>query len=192
MYDGDVSDGEHHWGMRGCRRYEGFASGWALGGGSDGQLLSCGDDYPHGADSWMVYGPFSLVGAAAADLSFKLWMNTESTYDYVFRGASTDGSHFSGYRSTGNSSGWIDKTLDLSDVPNQGNLTGEPRVWVAMIFSSDASINAAEGAFIDNVVLRKFVPAPGVSTASDLSLAPEANPDGLIDTPDHQVLSHAP
>ena len=28
--------------------------------------------------SWMVYGPFSLVGATDADLTYKLWLNSES------------------------------------------------------------------------------------------------------------------
>jgi hypothetical protein len=190
MYDGAEGNGEYHWEMRGCQVYEGIASGWAVGGGSDGSRLSCGSDYPHSASSWMLYGPFRLADATLADLSFKLWINTASSDDYVFRGASTDGTHFSGYRSAGDSSGWIDRTLDLSDVPNRGDLTGQPQVWVAVLFSSDASVSTAEGAFVDNVALRKFVPAAGAGAGSDLSLsAPGADPEGLLDVPHHQVLS---
>ncbi len=43
----------------------------------------------------MIYGPFSLAGATAGDLSFKLWLNSELNYDGVCRMASTDGVNFS-------------------------------------------------------------------------------------------------
>ncbi|MCX7839851.1 MAG: immune inhibitor A, partial [Anaerolineae bacterium] len=116
---------------------------------------SCGSSYPNNARSSMKYGPFSLVGATAADLKFKLWLNTESGYDYVCRVASIDNNNFYGSCTDGNSSGWIDRTLDLANVPTLGNLLGQPNVWVAIVFFSDDSVNYPEGGYVDNVVLRK-------------------------------------
>jgi hypothetical protein len=75
----------------------------------------------------MIYGPFSLVNATAAELDFKLWINSELSYDGVCRMASIDGSSFSGTCTTGNSSGWIDKTLDLTNVYSLGDLRGQPQ-----------------------------------------------------------------
>ncbi len=79
----EVSDngwfaGEYYWAARNCQVFEGNSSGWAVGGGANGGGLSCGSNYPNNAESWMVYGPFSLENATAAGMNFKLWTNTES------------------------------------------------------------------------------------------------------------------
>jgi hypothetical protein len=164
-----TTNGEYYWAKKSCRPYAGSNSGWAVGGGANGAALACASTYPINADSWMVYGPFSLADATAADLSFKLWLNTESGYDYVYRLASTNGTNFYGSvdGDSGNSGGWIDRVLDLTAVPTLGNLTGQTQVWVALVFSSDSSITYAEGAYVDNIVLRKLVsttPAPTVTS----------------------------
>ena len=161
--DGDTN-GVYHWMARDCRAYAGTNSGWAVGGGADGTLLGCGSNYPDYADSWMVYGPFSLVNATAAGLDFKLWLNTEVGYDRIFYGASINGTNFYGYiiDSTG---GWIDSTLDLSNVYILGDLRGQSQVWVAINFTSDFSENYSEGAYVDNIVLRRCLVAtcPGLA-----------------------------
>lgn len=128
--------GEYYWGKRNCRAYEGSYSGWGVGGGANGSALSCGSNYPDNTNSWMVYGPFSLADATAADLTFKLWLYTEQSYDHVCRYASTNGVNFHGTCTSGNSSGWIDRTLDLTNVPTLGDLAGQPNVWVALVFDS--------------------------------------------------------
>jgi C1A family cysteine protease len=143
VFDNYDGDGEYYWGKRDCRAYAGSYSGWAVGSGADGAALSCGSNYPDDAESWMVYGPFSLADAAAGDLTFKLWLNSEADYDGIYRSASTDGSTFYGIWTTAISDGWIDRTLDLTDVPTLGDLTGEQEVWIALMFYSDSSINYA-------------------------------------------------
>jgi hypothetical protein len=135
--------------------YAGTNSGWAVGGGANGNGLSCGSNYPVNADSWMVYGPFSLVNATAAELDFKLWADTEMSYDKVCRYASIDGLYFYGTCTSGNSAGWIDRILDLTNVYTLGDLRGQPQVWVAIVFSSDYGVNYPEGAYVDNIVLRR-------------------------------------
>lgn len=160
VFDNNGSqDGEYKWAKRNCQVYAGAYSGWAVGGGANGAPLACGANYPNYASSWMMYGPFSLADATASDLKFKLWLNSETTYDKLFWGASLNGSSFNGYTSSGNSSGWIDRSLDLANVPTLGNLLGQTNVWIALVFSSDSTANLPNGAHIDNIVLRKCTAA---------------------------------
>ncbi len=153
--DEHTGSGEYYWAARDCRSYSGSYSGWAVGGGADGGPLVCDSDYPNDSESWMVYGPFSLADATASDISFKLWLNSESDYDGVCIFASIDNNTFYGDCTSGNSSGWIDRVLDLTNVYTLGDLMGQPNVWVALIFYSDSSVTYAEGAYVDDLVLRK-------------------------------------
>jgi len=170
VFDNNGSSyGVYTWGKRTCRPYAGSYSGWGVGGGTNGAALSCGSNYPDNADSWMVYGPFSLVGATAGDFSYKLWLYTEGGgNDSVSRLASINGTNFYGTFTSGNSGGWIDRTLDLTAVPILGNLMGQPNVWVALRFYSNGSTNYAEGGYVDDIVLRKCMS----SSCTGLSSAP--------------------
>jgi bacillopeptidase F (M6 metalloprotease family) len=103
----------------------------------------------------MVYGPFGLTSATAADLSFKLWLNSESDWDFVCRGASINGVDFYGICTSGATGDWIDRVLDLSNVPTLGNLMGQSDVWIMLEFYSDSMANYAEGGYVDDIVLRK-------------------------------------
>ena len=58
-----------------CEAYTGLYSAWLVGGGVDGGRLPCGADYPDNADSWMIYGPFSLADATSAEAKWRLWFN---------------------------------------------------------------------------------------------------------------------
>jgi hypothetical protein len=176
VFDNDgATNGEYHWAKSDCQAYAGSYGGWAVGGGSDGSSLSCGSNYPSNASSWMVYGPFSLADATAADLSFKLWINAESADDYVARTASINGVNFYGSYT----SGWIDRTLDLTNVPTLGDLTGQANVWIALVFVSDGSVTYSEGAYVDDIVLRKDVPPVPTATAVANAYLPLIRRDGV-------------
>jgi subtilisin family serine protease len=157
--DNGPSYGEYYWGKRTCKPYAGSYSGWGVGGGANGAALACGSNYPDNAASWMAYGPFSLVSATAGELSFKLWLNSQPNNDKVCRYASINGTNWSGNCTSGNTAGWVDKVLDLTNVPTLGNLLGQPNVWVALVFQSDNSTNNPEGGYVDNIVLRKCTAA---------------------------------
>ncbi len=179
VFDGYSGYGEYYWAKRGCRVYTGSYSGWAVGGGGNGANLSCGSYYANYTRSWMTYGSFSLVGATAADMSFKLWLNAESGFDYVCRLASIDGNNWYGNCTSGASNGWINQTLDLANVYSIGDLRGRPQVWVALLFYTDYSITYAEGAYVDNVLVRKCNVANCNALGAE-SLSPEAQ---LIEVP---------
>jgi len=103
----------------------------------------------------MIYGPFSLADATAATMTLKYWLNSEEGFDELLWGASVDGSWFWGYVDSGDSSGWKDGSLDFSDVPTLGDLRGESQVWVGIRFLSDEGVVYAEGAYVDNILIRK-------------------------------------
>jgi len=127
-----------------------------MGGGAQGGALECSSPYPANADTWAVYGPFSLVGATQAELTFYLYGNTQESAncsnDYLFVGAATDGKNFSGGRLCGpyqagpDGRGFTGFRLNLADW------LGQPRVWVAMAFESDGSVTEF-GYMIDDIAL---------------------------------------
>jgi hypothetical protein len=83
-------------------------------------------------------------------------LNSETGfYDKLCYMASTDGTSFSGTCGTGNTQGWVDGSLNLASVPTLGNLLGRSSVWIALLWVSDSSVVKPEGAYVDNVVLRK-------------------------------------
>ena len=173
LRDGNPAEGLHVIGPRTCRANSGSHSGWVVGGGA-GAELGCQSAYPRHVRSWMIFGPFSLADASGAELAFQLWLNSEPQYDGVFSGASIDGLGFYGHMVTGSSAGWAPQVLDLRAVPELGDLTGQEEVWIALLFVSDGVVRTQQGAFIDDIVLHKYVgsladlpkevtPAPGGS-----------------------------
>lgn len=174
VFDNYSGYGEYYWAKRSCRPYQGSYSGWAVGGGANGSYLSCGSNYPNNAESWMVYGPFSLSGASDADLTFKLWLNAETNYDFICRLASINGTNFYGTCTTGNTGGWVARELDLTNVPTLGNLLGRSQVWIALVFDTDSSVTYSEGAYVDNVLLRKCI-----GTCTGGGPVPPSEPQGL-------------
>jgi len=169
-------------GKRDCRAFSGGFSGWGIGGGANGSALACGSQYPDQVNSWLAYGPFSLADASQAELSFKLWLNAESGYDFVCRMASIDGTDFYGICTSGTTAGWSERVLDLTNIPNLGNLKATGQVWVGLLFTSDEDTHLAEGGFVDDIVLRKCV-SGSCPTSSSLEAHPAES--GLVEWPVH-------
>jgi hypothetical protein len=145
-----------YWGKDSYNAHSGSYSAFCAKSGSAG--VSPPADYPANMDAWMIYGPFSLEDAIDAELNFYYWLDTEYDYDYLWWGASVDGEEFYGYLDTGYNGGWVSGSFDLSRVPTLWNLAGETQVWIAFLFESDEVVSYS-GAFIDDVVLRKYVGA---------------------------------
>jgi hypothetical protein len=171
IFDNLPGYGEYVWNDRPCQAFSGSWSGWAVGGGADGGSLSCGSTYPNNAESWMVYGPFSLADATDAEMRFKLWLNTQPSSDYACWMASINGANFYGDCLSGDSGGWMDQVMDLTAVNTLGDLTGEPEVWVLLRFFSDTTIGFSEGAHVDDILLRKCT-AGGCTLAAPERPAP--------------------
>ncbi len=175
FYDADgAARGTYFWARRTCRPDTGSYSAWAVGGGTDGAALGCGSAYPDNASAWMIYGPFSLADAAAAELRFRLWLNRASEVDRFCWGASSDGVTFPGVCLSGTPSGWTSLALDLADVGDGVNMLGKSQVWAAFVFQSDGAGHMAEGVYVDNVSLRTCLAGPCPATAMSDVLAGSA------------------
>jgi hypothetical protein len=151
-----LATGEHKWGKRTCRPMNGGYSGMSYGGGAVGGGLSCSDPQPKNIVSWMVSPTFSLVGATAAEVRYHLWQNSELNYDFFYALVSTDGTNFCGRKYSGNTEGWSEQVLDLTNVYGMGSLIGESAVQVAFVFISDFTDDGGiyyDGAFIDDLSL---------------------------------------
>ncbi|MFQ5872676.1 MAG: hypothetical protein ACE5JL_02595, partial [Dehalococcoidia bacterium] len=72
-----IDGGEYLWGQRDCRALSGSTSVWAGGGGSDGELLACGETYADNLRTWLRYGPVDLSQVTDAELQFALWTDVE-------------------------------------------------------------------------------------------------------------------
>ena len=174
--------GERWWGRDDYKPYQGTYSAWPARGGANG-LDPQTYDYPDDLDSWMIYGPFSLVGAMDADMLFKCWIRTHpssGTADNLFVGASIDGMNFYGFGYSGNSGGWASGNFDLTNVYTLGDLRGQSHVWVTFNFESDNDGNIDDGAFIDNIVLRRQVLATGPTAGMWEEQPVDELPDTLI------------
>ena len=62
-------EGSFTWAPRDCRPHDGSKSAWSVGGGADGGNLPCGADYPDRTETQLIFGPFDLSDAKAADLA---------------------------------------------------------------------------------------------------------------------------
>ena len=143
--------GDPTWGKESYRQHTGSYSAWCAG-----SSYNPPSNYPNNMEAWMVYGPFSLADATDAELNFWFWNKSQGPDDYLFWGASTTGGQFYGSGHNGDSAGWQSVSFDLTDVYTLGNLCGQSQVWIGFFFGSDES-TTDKGAFIDDVVLRKYV-----------------------------------
>lgn len=164
----DNMGGQYQWGLSDCQIFEGTYSAWIIGGGSVGTNLNCQSSYLNSMYSWMIYGPFSLAGMTEAELNFEVWFNSEASKDKVCYIVSGDGGftlgNYDGYcwsgsslYTTGNVDGWITESLNLADVYGNGNTSyiGDSTVYAGFVFFSDATNVLPEGAYVDNVVIRR-------------------------------------
>jgi hypothetical protein len=98
VFDNDGStNGEYYWDDTSYKSHTGAWSGWCAKGGMNG-LNPEFNNYPNNCNSWMEYGPFNLSDATDANFSFYFWNKSEKGYDYLFWGASIDGTHYYGRR----------------------------------------------------------------------------------------------
>jgi len=111
-----------------------------------------GGTVPKNMTTWAIVGPINLSSYNAGTFAFDLWQQT-GTGDYLFYGASTNGSNFSGWNITTNTSGFQRVTRDITDWGSLGNLAGQGAVWFAFFYISNDDESRAEGAYVDNVTL---------------------------------------
>jgi hypothetical protein len=174
VFDNDgPTNGTYYWAKKDCNPNAGSYSAWAVGGGAQGSALACGSDYPDGANSGMIYGPFSLADATDAEFRFMYWLNSEQPNDILFVGASINGTSFSTLYTSGTTIDWSGLIFDLTAVPTLGDLTGEAQVWVVFGFQSDQDTHYSEGAYVDDIEVRKYVEGGPTATPKTPTATPK-------------------
>ncbi|MBN2258661.1 MAG: M6 family metalloprotease domain-containing protein [Anaerolineaceae bacterium] len=186
--------GEYYPSVSDCQVYHSSKCVWMIAGGADGSNLACGAAYPDHAISWMRYGPFSTMGETDIRLDFSHWTYIEPAipfyiYDRFCVWASDDNIVYFGYCFTGDWGGWSNYTFNLKD--NDYDLydyLDKPQVWVAFSLITDDYVHFPEGAYVDDIVLRKCVSPGGCPASSSLSgqrgmLTSVMNPFGLLFPP---------
>ena len=135
-----------YWDVTNYASYSGLYSVWCAGAIYNPWF----DYYPNNLDSWLIYGPFDLSDAVDAELRFNWWNDSEPNYDFFWWGASSNDLTYDGLRTSGDSYGWQNEVFDLSPY------VGDTSVWIAFNFKSNGSnLDYYEGAFVDNIVVRK-------------------------------------
>ena len=142
-------DGDPTWDITSCQAQSTPNSLWPAAAGPHA-VTPCQDHYPNNTNAWFVLGPFDLSDASEARLTFDYMLQSEKRRDWFGWYVSTDNNHFQGIRESGNTNGWTSRTFDLN------NWLGQPQVWVAFVFQSDAQVSDM-GAFLDNVQIQKYV-----------------------------------
>jgi hypothetical protein len=150
------------WGLSTYRKSGGSYSAWCAGGGAS--PAPPGGPYKPNMETWMKYGPFSLAGASRSWFEFDLRLYSEPGYDKVATFVSVDGVYWYGYEldnsTTGfTSSGFVREMVDMKDLERLFSsygvvIVGQPQVWVAFRFRSDATLQY-EGNYVDNFALYK-------------------------------------
>lgn len=136
--------------------YDGNFAAYCAKNGSQAVVLP--GYYPPNMDTTMTCGPFDLSLAIDATFSFVAKAAIGDGQDRFEYSVSVDGINFygSGFGSEENCESLY--TLDLKNVPQLGNICGQPQVWVSFRFVSDNVSENERGITIDDVLLSKWVP----------------------------------
>ncbi|RPJ23756.1 MAG: hypothetical protein EHM35_16940, partial [Planctomycetaceae bacterium] len=168
---------ERYWDDDDYLPYAGSWAAWPANGGANG-LDPQYYYYPNNMYSWMIYGPFDLSDAHAADTEFYLWREIEVSYDWVAFAVSADGTNFSGVSWDG-VAGWEYHDIAYND------LVGDSSVWVAWVFSSDGSVYD-DGPWVDNIAIWKNTPYCGPFASNEGASRVDIPDDGTwLDVPIH-------
>ena len=133
------------WGDNYAKAYAGSWSAFCADNGSDSRAT-----YDNNLNTYMQRQSISLAGYATATLTFKYWLNTESTYDFVQVTARNQSGSWAVLKTiSGNSSGWQTATVPMDSY------AGQTGVIISFDFISDVNVvpTGAAGAWIDEVSL---------------------------------------
>jgi len=133
--------------------------------------ISCNENYPNDLNTFMTAGPFSLADPdiSAGVLECSLELDSELEIDFFFMLVSIEGEQdWNGFMYSGAFSHKI-ISMDLTQVPNLGNILGETEVWVSFGFRSNELIVETNGAQVDDVVLAVDMSAGNQPPVVDLT-----------------------
>ena len=144
---------DRKWDDENYKHHGGSWAAWPAGGGANGYSPNTTtNDYFNNLNSRMTYGPFDLSDAVKSDLNFWMWIQTEPCCDYLSLEVSTNGTTFQEIGRWYGNSDWQQLTFLLDAY------IGDSSVWIAWRFYSDSLYSQYDGPWIDDIVVRKYVP----------------------------------
>lgn len=199
--DDDPQSGQYFWGAVSDADYPNLMGDGYQADGNKGwvaQVHETGDPdrwpdmddssegYAQDMDTWLVYGPMDLSNSLLARFRFQGAFYAPSTETFGFY-VSIDGENWHGYEETGIGEEsklhyWYPKSwepenkgiyIDLTRLPELGDLSGQDEVYVAFRFQSDATLTSRNkpdnfsfyGIFLDNILVEHCTDPgiPGIS-----------------------------
>ena len=136
-----------------------------------GSQIPAPGPYANNMNAQMIAGPFDLSAVSSATFQYKLYYNTEVDKDKVNAVVSIDNDMFYGGKYTGDSQGWVNGSIDLTNVYTLGHVCGKSQVWIVFFFVSDPAITY-EGAYVDEVSITGSGGGGGGAVALSLSASP--------------------
>ncbi len=161
------------WGLTTKLKHAGKKSIYCAKGGTGG--VDWPGPYKRNQNSWAIQGPFNLTGATGGKIGG--WFNYDlpggtTQTDYLFLGASVDGTTFYGYYLNGNSAGaWKNMYGGLGRLKNQP--LGKSKVWFAYAFFSNGDAVKNKGVLVDDAYVT-ITKAAGASVAVNAAAVPTA------------------
>jgi len=174
-----TESGGYTWGRVRYNPYEGTYCCWCADREASGypEKNAGTDDYDDNMDAWLEYPNFDTRGCSSGTLSFALWCETESHFDYA---AVYFSEYWEGYEWFGPAAGWQIWEYDLDEWgPNQRDLMGFSNLSMVFEFVSDVCVGK-KGAFLDNIDLRKQL----VSGSADLVISALSGSPASLDQGD--------
>ncbi|TMU86636.1 DUF1416 domain-containing protein [Bacillus sp. BHET2] len=149
--------------------------------GDNVYATNLGGTYDNSANMSLQMPPIDLPDGASF-LQFKQWHELERNYDYGHVFVSTDGEEWTQMiRVNGDSEGWIDGEVDLSQYAGQ-------RIYIAFNVTSDGSV-VKQGWYLDDVKLsgESILPAKKMNLglkskdekSTSVSKKPKVNPEDI-------------
>jgi len=179
MGDGYLAEGNKGWVAR--HHAEGDPDRWP-------DMDDFSEGYAQDMDTWLVYGPMDLSNSLLARFRFRGAFFAPSTETFGWF-VSIDGENWYGYEEVGNGenrilSFWWPKPwepqgkgiyLDLSRIPELGDLTGYDEVYVAFRFQSDHTLTfrcepddfSFYGVFLDDILVEHCADPGGAGVTGD-------------------------
>jgi hypothetical protein len=176
-----VVNGEYCWAPTNFMAGQGSRSMWPASGCVSATSPAIGS-YPNNLKSLAIFGPFDFSGATGAEVDWLQWSQIASG-DTMMIAFSTngvdfptaygqDGPYFSTLSEPPTTDGWEPFFIDLNQF------LGQPQVWVAFGFFSDAQ-SSDNGAFVDDVAVLKRAAGVPTQTVVPTSI-PTASPTATV------------
>jgi hypothetical protein len=121
---------------------------WVRGANQRPTFEDATETYTDSMDTWLVYGPIEGVDLYDVKVTFD-YFNRSEAGDYFHIGYSTDGTHFTGFQTSGLLENWQSSAIVWET--NQA-----PQVWIAFGFTSNDDGNVNRGTWVDNIEIQGY------------------------------------